>query len=175
MPGREVRVVDAQDRPVPAGTPGELVLRSVGLMDGYYRNPRATAEAFRNGWLHTGDVVGRDGQGRLYYLSRMKDMIRRSGENIAAAEVEDVIMRHPGVRLAAVLAVADELRGEEVLAYVVPGDCVSRDEVDPGDPERVLRRAARTVQGAALLEVPRRSAAHSVGTRPQGRPARRTR
>ena len=131
MPCREVRVVDAQDRPVPAGTPGELVLRGVGLMDGYYRNPRATAEAFRNGWLHTGDVVGRDGQGRLYYLPRMKDMIRRSGENIAAAEVEDVIMRHPGVRLAAVLAVADELRGDEVLAYVVPGDCVSRDEVDP--------------------------------------------
>ena len=131
MPGREVRVVDAQDRPVPAGTPGELVLRGVGLMDGYYRHPRATAEAFRNGWLHTGDVVRRDRQGRLYYLSRMKDMIRRSGENIAAAEVEDVIMRHPGVRLAAVIAVADDLRGEEVLAYVVPGEGVSRDEVDP--------------------------------------------
>ena len=131
MPGREVRVVDAQDRAVPTGTPGELVLRGVGLMDGYYRNPRATAEAFRNGWLHTGDIVRRDGQGRLYYLSRMKDMIRRSGENIAAAEVEDVIMRHPGVRLATVIAVADDLRGEEVLAYVVPGECVSQDEVDP--------------------------------------------
>ena len=149
MPGREVRVVDAQDRPVPAGTPGELVLRGVGLMDGYYRNPRATAEAFRNGWLHTGDVVGRDGQGRLYYLSRMKDMIRRSGENIAAAEVEDVIMRHPGVRLAAVLAVADELRGEEVLAYVVPGDCVSRDEVNP----KVL--SAFCAERLARIKVPR--------------------
>ena len=73
----------------------------------------------------------RDGQGRPYYLSRMKDMIRRSGENIAAAEVQDVIMRHPGVRLAAVIAVADDLRGEEVPAYVVPGECASRDEVDP--------------------------------------------
>ena len=131
MPGREVRVVDAEDRPVPAGTPGELVLRGVGLMDGYYRNPRATAEAFRNGWLHTGDVVSRDERGRIHYLSRTKDMIRRSGENIAAAEVEDVIMRHPGVRLAAVLAVEDELRGEEVMAYVVPSHGVSRDDVSP--------------------------------------------
>ena len=131
MPGREVRVVDAEDRPVPAGTPGELVLRGVGLMDGYYRNPAATAEAFRNGWLHTGDVVSRDERGRIHYLSRTKDMIRRSGENISAAEVEDVIMRHPGVRLAAVLAVEDELRGEEVMAYVVPSHGVSRDDVSP--------------------------------------------
>ena len=61
----------------------------------------------------------------------MKDMIRRSGENIAAAEVEEVIMRHPGVRLAAVLAVEDDLRGEEVMAYVVPGDGASREEVSP--------------------------------------------
>ena len=131
MPGREARVVDAEDRPVPAGEPGELVLRGVGLMDGYFRNRRATAATFRNGWLHTGDVVRRDARGRFHYLSRMKDMIRRSGENIAAAEVEEVIMRHPGVRLAAVLAVEDDLRGEEVMAYVVPGEGVSREEVSP--------------------------------------------
>ena len=131
MPGREARVVNGDDRPVPAGTAGELVLRGVGLMDGYHRNPQATAAAFRNGWLHTGDVVRRDERGRFHYLSRMKDMIRRSGENIAAAEVEEVIMRHPGVRLAAVLAVEDDLRGEEVMAYVVPGDGVSREKVSP--------------------------------------------
>ena len=131
MPGREARVVDAQDRPVPAGTAGELVLRGVGLMDGYYRNRAATAAVFRNGWLHTGDIVRRDERGRFHYVSRMKDMIRRSGENIAAAEVEEVIMRHPGVRLAAVLAVEDDLRGEEVMAYVVPGDGVAREEVSP--------------------------------------------
>ena len=131
MPGREARVVDAEDRPVPAGEPGELVLRGVGLMDGYYRSPQATAAAFRNGWLHTGDVVRCDERGRFHYLSRTKDMIRRSGENIAAAEVEEVIMHHPGVRLTAVLAVEDDLRGEEVMAYVVPGDGVSREEVSP--------------------------------------------
>ena len=131
MPGREARVVDAEDRPVPAGTPGELVVRGVGLMDGYYGNPHATAEVFRNGWLHTGDVVRCDERGRFHYLTRMKDMIRRSGENIAAAEVEGVIMRHPGVRLAAVTAVEDDLRGEEAMAYVVPCHGVSQEEVSP--------------------------------------------
>ena len=149
MPGREARVVDARDRPVPAGAPGELVLRGVGLMDGYYRNPVATAEAFRNGWLHTGDVVRCDERGRYHYVSRRKDMIRRSGENIAAAEVEEVIMRHPGVRLAAVLAVDDDLRGEEAMAYVVPGDRVSREEVSP----TVL--AAFCAERLARFKVPR--------------------
>ena len=149
MPGREARVVDASDQPVPAGTPGELVLRGVGLMDGYYRNPRATTEVFRNGWLHTGDVVRCDERGRFHHVSRMKDMIRRSGENIAAAEVEEVIMRHPGVRLAAVLAVEDDLRGEEVMAYVVPVDGASRDDVSPPD------LSAFCTQRLARFKVPR--------------------
>ena len=99
-------------------------------MDGHYRNPATTADAFRNGWLHTGDVVRCDARRRFHYLSRTKDMIRRSGENIAAA-VQEVLMRHPGVRLAAVPAVEDDLRGEGVMAYVVPGDGVSREEVSP--------------------------------------------
>ena len=149
MPGREARVVDADDRPVPAGEPGELVLRGVGLMDGYYRNPQATAEAFRNGWLHTGDVVRRDERGRLYYLTRLKDMIRRSGENIAAAEVEGVIMRHPGVRLAAVLAVEDDLRGEEVMAYVVLCEDVPRDAAT------VAALSAFCAERLARFKVPR--------------------
>ena len=149
MPGREARVVDARDRPVPAGAPGELVLRGAGLMDGYYRNPAATAEAFRNGWLHTGDVVRCDERGRYHYISRRKDMIRRGGENIAAAEVEEVIMRHPGVRLAAVLAVEDDLRGEEVMACVVPGDGISSEEVSP----TVL--AAFCAERLARFKVPR--------------------
>ena len=73
----------------------------------------------------------RDERGRFYYLTRMKDMIRRSGEDIAAAQVEDVLMRHSGVRLAAVTAIEDNLRGEEVMAYVVPGHGVSREDVSP--------------------------------------------
>ena len=136
MPGREARMVDADDRPVPTGTAEELVLCGVGLMDGYCRNPAATADAFRNGRLHTGDVVRCDARGRFHYLSRTKDMIRRSGENIAAAEVEEAIMRHPGVRLAALLAVEDDLRGEEVMAYVVPGDDL------PHTPSERIRKEA---------------------------------
>ena len=84
----------------------------------------------------------------------MKDMIRRSGENIAAAEVEEVIMRHPSVRLAAVLAVEDELRGEEVLAYVVPGDGVPQEDVSPEVLSAFCADRLATVQGATLLEIP---------------------
>ena len=149
MPGREARVIDPKGQPVPAGTPGELVLRGVGLMDGYYRNPRATAETFRNGWLHTGDIVRCDERGRFYYLTRTKDMIRRSGENIAAAEVEEVLMRHPGVQLAAVLAVEDALRGEEVMAYVVPREGTPRDAIHP----EVLSRFC--AERLARFKVPR--------------------
>ena len=118
-------------------------------MDGHYRNPATTADAFRNGWLHTGDVVRCDARGRFHYLSRTKDMIRRSGENIAAAEVQEVLMRHPGVRLAAVPAVEDDLRGEEVMAYVVPGDGVSRKVVSPA------ALSAFCVERLARFKVPR--------------------
>lgn len=119
MPGREARVVDEHDRPVADGETGELVLRGVGLLDGYYRDPKATAKVFLNGWLHTGDLVRRDSTGRFYYVGRTKDMIRRSGENIAAAEVESVLMNHPGVSLAACVAVPDDIRGEEIKAFIV--------------------------------------------------------
>ncbi len=116
---REARAVDADGRPVPRGEPGELVFRGPGIMDGYFRNPEANAEVFRDGWFYTGDRVRMDAAGRVFYLGRTKDIIRRSGENISAAEVEEVIAAHPAVRLAACLPVPDELRGEEVKAYVV--------------------------------------------------------
>lgn len=117
---REAMIVDASDRAVPRGTTGELAIRGVGLMHGYHADPDATALAFRNGWFHTGDNATMDEHGRIHYVGRSKDMIRRSGENIAADEVERALLLHPAVRLAAVLAVPDELRGEEVKAYVVP-------------------------------------------------------
>lgn len=117
---RESMIVDSQDRTAPRGTTGELVIRGVGLMHGYHNDPEATAAAFRNGWFHTGDYATMDSEGRVYYVGRGKDMIRRSGENIAAAEVERALLLHPAIRLAAVLAVPDELRGEEVKAYIVP-------------------------------------------------------
>lgn len=119
FPHREARVVDDDDRDVPAETVGELLLRGPDMMEGYFRNPEATADVFRGGWLHTGDLVRQDAAGLLYYVGRKKEMIRRSGENISAAEVEETIARHPNVRLAACLPVPDEVRGEEVKAYVV--------------------------------------------------------
>jgi crotonobetaine/carnitine-CoA ligase len=119
---REVMIADAAGRPLPRGETGELVIRGIGLMHGYLDDPEATARAFRDGWFHTGDLASMDVEGRVYYAGRTKDMIRRSGENVSADEVERTLMLHPGVRLAAVLAVPDELRGEEIKAYVVPAD-----------------------------------------------------
>ena len=122
VPGREVRIVDEADEPVPPGVIGQLVVRGAGMMTEYFRDPDATAAAFRNGWMHTGDLARMDEQGRVYFVGRRKDMIRRSGENIAAAEVERVLQLHPAVAMSAVLAEPDELRGEEVHAVVVAAD-----------------------------------------------------
>ncbi|WP_241976244.1 MULTISPECIES: AMP-binding protein [Cryobacterium] len=117
---REALVVDDSGAPCAVGQTGQLLLRGAGLMTGYFEDAEATERAFRGGWFHTGDLAERDELGRLYYRGRTKDMIRRSGENISAIEVEEVLVLHPGVELAAVVAVPDELRGEEVLAYLVP-------------------------------------------------------
>lgn len=116
---REAMIVDDAGCPLPRGETGELVLRGIGLMHGYHDDPEATARAFRGGWFHTGDLATMDLRGRIFYVGRTKDMIRRSGENISADEVERALLLHPAVRLAAVLAVPDELRGEEVKAFVV--------------------------------------------------------
>lgn len=126
---REARVVDAHDLPVLRGDVGELVLRGVGLMDRYEADPEATAAAFRGGWFHTGDLARMDDAGRVYLVGRRKDMIRRAGENVSAREVEDVLLTHPAVRLAAVVAVPDELRGEEVKAFL----SLARPEHDVAD------------------------------------------
>jgi len=124
--GFEARVVDAEDREVERGMDGELVVRHSeaaprhGFFSGYLKNEVATGEAWRQGWFHTGDVVRQDASGMLHFVDRKKNIIRRSGENIAAAEVEAVLQAHAGVAQVAVLPVADELREEEVLACVVP-------------------------------------------------------
>jgi crotonobetaine/carnitine-CoA ligase len=147
---RELRVVDDHDRPLPRGEVGELVVRGTGLMDGYYRDPDATERAFRNGWFHTGDLARIDERGFLYFAGRTKDVIRRSGENIAAAEVEEAIVAHPEVQLAACVAVPDELRGEEAKAYVVlRGDAFGdRDLLERGLPQH-------TAELLAAFKVPR--------------------
>jgi carnitine-CoA ligase len=117
--GVEVRLVGEDGGEVEAGRPGELLVKAPDIMSGYLNRPEATAEAIdEQGWFHTGDYVRRDDEGWMYFVGRKKDIVRRAGENIAAAEVEEVLRTHPLVIDAAVVAVEDRLRGEEVLAYV---------------------------------------------------------
>ena len=123
--GLEVRVVSDTDVDVPDGTPGEMIVRhsaatpNKDAFSGYLDDVAATETAWRGGWFHTGDIVVRDADGLLHFLERRKNIIRRSGENIAAAEVEAVLQTHAAVAQAAVLAVKDDVREEEVLACVV--------------------------------------------------------
>ncbi|TEX51804.1 MAG: hypothetical protein B7C55_03630 [Actinomycetales bacterium mxb001] len=121
-PGREVRIVDADDQSVPVGSIGELLLRGPGMMSGYDDEPEATAQVLRDGWMHTGDLARQDEHGYIWLVGRVKDVVRRSGENVAAREVEDTLLSHPTVRVAAVVGVPDDVRGEEVKAYVVLTD-----------------------------------------------------
>ena len=118
--GVEVRVVDVDDRDVPVGETGEVVARGHCIMTGYLNNPEATAEAFRGGWFHTGDIARFDQDGYLYIVDRLKDMIIRGGFNVYPREVEEVLVTHDDVSLAAVIGVPDEEYGEEVKAFVVP-------------------------------------------------------
>jgi len=121
-PGREVLIVDADDQLVPVGSIGELLLRGPGMMSGYDDEPEATAQVLRDGWMHTGDLARQDEHGYIWLVGRVKDVVRRSGENVAAREVEDTLLAHPAVRVAAVVGVPDDIRGEEVKAYVVLTD-----------------------------------------------------
>jgi carnitine-CoA ligase len=118
-PGAEVRVVNPDDEDTGDDATGEIVVRAPGLMRGYLNRPDATTETMRGGWLHTGDLGRRDSRGFLYFQGRIKDIIRRLGENIAATEVENVLRSHPKVLEAAAVPVPDELRGEEVKVHVL--------------------------------------------------------
>lgn len=117
--GVYVKCVDENDHEVPRGSRGEIVIRGSNVMKGYYKRPEATAEAFRNGWFHTGDIGIMDDEGYLSIVDRTKDMILRGGYNIYPRELEEVIMTHDAVSLVAVIGVPDDRMGEEVKAFVV--------------------------------------------------------
>ena len=129
--GVDVRCVDEQGRPVPAGERGEIVVRGPNVMKGYYNRPDATDDVMRNGWFHTGDIGILDEDGYLSVVDRKKDMIIRGGFNVYPRELEEVLMTHPAVSLAAVIGVPDERLGEEIKACVVrkPGATVTTDEL----------------------------------------------
>lgn len=121
-PGFSARVVDEGDEAVPDGTAGELVLRAdipFAFSTGYFGMPEATVAAWRNLWFHTGDRVVRDPDGAFRFVDRIKDAIRRRGENISSFEVEEVLLAHPGIAAAAVFPVASELAEDEVMAALV--------------------------------------------------------
>ena len=134
--GIEARVVDPHDQELPPDAVGELVLRASRpweLSPGYYRNPEATAAAWRNGWFHTGDAFRRDAAGSFFFVDRMKDAIRRRGENISSCEVEAEALAHPAVLEAAAIAVPSETAEDEVLLVL---------SVNPGmilEPRELLR------------------------------------
>jgi long-chain acyl-CoA synthetase len=118
----EVRVVDDADRDLPADEVGEVVVRGDVVMAGYWKQPDATAEGLRGGWLHTGDVGSFDADGYLTLRDRSKDLIISGGMNIYPREVEEALLRHPGVRAAAVVGRPDTEWGEAVVAFVVAAD-----------------------------------------------------
>ena len=121
----EYRMVDESGADVPEGEPGELLVRTAGkrprrnFFSGYYKDEAATAEAWAGGWFHTGDVVRIDAEGSFYFVDRRKNVIRRSGENIAALEVEASLLQQAAVHNCAVAPVPDDIRGEEVMACIV--------------------------------------------------------
>jgi crotonobetaine/carnitine-CoA ligase len=123
--GFEGRAVDDADNTLPDGVPGELVLRAdepFAFATGYFGMPDKTVEAWRNLWFHTGDRVVRDAAGYFRFIDRMKDAIRRRGENISSYEVEQVLLSHPDVAEAAAFPVQSELAEDEVMVAIVPRD-----------------------------------------------------
>jgi len=123
--GVDVRLVDDHDCEVPIGTVGEMLVRTDrpwGMNSGYYKNPSATAAAWRNGWFHTGDAFRKDAEGYYYFVDRKKDAIRRRGENISSFEVEADVLAHPAVREVAAIGVPNEMTEEDVLVVGAPGD-----------------------------------------------------
>lgn len=132
----EVRLVDDEGHDVSPGQPGEMLVRSSGddprkhFFSGYLKDNAATEEAWAGGWFHTGDVVRSDHEGMLYFVDRKKNVIRRSGENISAAEVEAVLAQHPAVKTVAVSATPDEIRGDEVLACILPREDIPAESME---------------------------------------------
>jgi long-chain acyl-CoA synthetase len=129
--GVEVRCIDEHERPLPAGERGEVVVRGPNVMKAYYNRPESTEDVMQGGWFHTGDIGMLDDEGYLTIVDRKKDMIIRGGMNVYPREIEELLLQHPAVSLAAVVGVPDERLGEEITAFVVlkPGAPLSAEEL----------------------------------------------
>jgi crotonobetaine/carnitine-CoA ligase len=158
-PGYEVRVVDEVDRPLGPDEVGELIVRTAEpftMNAGYHNMPAETAHAWRNGWFHTGDAFRYDADGNYYFVDRIKDAIRRRGENISSFEVEEAFLRHPEVADCAAYAVPSELSEDEVAVAVVLVDGAAVDPlellqfVEPSLPYFALPRFLRVVDAMPM-------------------------
>ena len=136
-----MKVFDENDQPLPAGKDhvGEIVIRGHNVMKGYFKKPEATAEAFKGGWFHSGDMGYADEDGFFYIVDRKKELIIRGGFNVYPREVEEVLYAHPAVQEAAVIGLPDERLGEEVAAVVSvkPGQEASEEDLIAFTKERV--------------------------------------
>ncbi len=151
MPGpfREARIADPDGNTVPTGQDGELLFRGPGLLKGYWRKPEATQAAFHGDWFRSGDLARQDQRGFVTIVGRIKEMIRRAGENISATEVESVLLALPEVAEAAAVPVPDAQRGEEVKAYLVLVEGITQSDLPP---ERVIAHCRTQL---ASFKVPR--------------------
>lgn len=147
LPGLEVRVVDADCKDVPTGGRGEVLVRGYSLFEGYYRDAEKTAQALdAEGWFHTGDIGSLDAAGTIMFHGRIKDMLKVGGENVAAAEIESQLQKHPAVKLAQVVGIPDAKYAEVPAAFV---------ELQPGrsaTPEELIEFCRRDI---ASFKVPR--------------------
>ncbi|VWX55908.1 Acyl-CoA synthetase (AMP-forming)/AMP-acid ligase II [Burkholderiales bacterium 8X] len=156
-PYLDLRLVDEAGQDVAADQPGELLVRSAGsdprrhFFSGYLKDEEATREAWADGWFHTGDLVRRDAGGNFFFVDRKKNVIRRSGENISAVEVESVLNQHPAVKTSAVAATPDAVRGDEVLACVVLHDSQAG---KPGSEETAASIVAHALDQLAYYKAP---------------------
>jgi fatty-acyl-CoA synthase len=141
------RVVDDDMKDVPPGEVGEIVYRGPSVMSGYWQNPEATAEAFRGGWFHSGDLVREDEEGFLYVVDRKKDMIITGGENVYCAEVENALSAHPAVAEIAVIGAPHERWGETLVAVaaLVPGAALTVGELREWGTSRLARYKLPTI------------------------------
>lgn len=152
----EVKCFDENDNEVETGARGEIVIRGHNLMKGYYKRPEATAEAFKNGWFHTGDIGIIDEDGYLSIVDRKKDMILRGGYNVYPRELEEVIITHPAVSLCAVIGVPHERLGEEVKAFIVlkQGANATKNEIIEWCKERIAaNKYPRSVEFCDALPI----------------------
>ncbi len=164
QPFFEMRIVDEKGRDLPPGEIGEIIGRGPALMPGYYKRPDLTAEAIRDGWLHTGDLGYADKDGFLYLVDRKKDMIISGGINVFPKDIEEIIVQHPAVREAAVFGIPSEKWGETPLAAVIlrQEGSITADELRQWINERVDAKNQRVHQVRIMEDFPRSTAGKTL-------------